>query len=61
VAAKDLQRGDFTASGYRRNTATKISTLDLEGADLKLLRELVSRVPWKTGFEGIGVHQYWSL
>lgn len=26
----------------------------------RLLRELVSKVPWETAFEGTGVHQCWS-
>lgn len=27
----------------------------------RLLRELVSKVPWKSTFEGFEVHQCWSL
>ena len=26
-----------------------------------LLKELVSKVPWESAFEGIGVHECWSL
>lgn len=29
-------------------------------ADLTLLRELVSKVPWENASEGAGIHQYWS-
>lgn len=27
----------------------------------RLLRELVNNVPWESSFEGVGVHQCWSL
>ena len=30
-------------------------------ADLGLLKELVSKVPWESAFEGTGVHDQWSL
>ena len=39
----------------------KASTLDMVRADFRLLRELVSKFPGKSAFEGIRVHQYWSL
>lgn len=29
-------------------------------ADVRLLRELVSKVFWESALEGIGVHQCWS-
>ena len=50
----------FTIFGDRRKTATKTSTLDMGRADFRLLRVLV-KVPWETAFEGIGVHQCWSV
>ncbi|GAB0203307.1 hypothetical protein GRJ2_002796300 [Grus japonensis] len=52
---------EFKIFGDRRKTATKTSTLDMGRADFRLLRELVSQVPWETALEGIGVHQCWSL
>ncbi|GAB0180024.1 hypothetical protein GRJ2_000467700 [Grus japonensis] len=52
---------EFKIFGDRRKTATKTSTLDMRRADFRLLRELVSQVPWETALEGIGVHQCWSL
>ena len=41
-------------------TATKTSALDMGKADFRLLRELASKVPWESAFEGSGVHQCWS-
>ncbi|GAB0207049.1 ubiquitin-associated protein 1 [Grus japonensis] len=52
---------EFKIFGDRRKTATKTSTLDMGRADFRLLRELVSQIPWETALEGIGVHQCWSL
>ncbi|GAB0177896.1 hypothetical protein GRJ2_000254900 [Grus japonensis] len=52
---------EFKIFGDRRKTDTKTSTLDMRRADFRLLRELVSQVPWETALEGIGVHQRWSL
>lgn len=37
----------FKISGDRRKSARKTSTLAMRRADLRLLRELVSRVPWE--------------
>ncbi|XP_075570366.1 T-cell surface glycoprotein CD1b-3-like [Pelecanus crispus] len=51
----------FQAVGDRRKTASKTSGLDMERADLALLKELVSKVSWESAFEGIGVHECWSL
>ena len=45
----------------RRKTASKTSTLDMGRADFGLLKELVSKVPWESAFEGTGVHECWSL
>lgn len=35
-------------------------TLDTGRADLRLLRVLVSKVPWENAFKSAGIHQYWS-
>jgi len=32
-----------------------MSTLDMGTIDFRLLRELVSKVPWESAFEGTGV------
>lgn len=41
----------------RRKIATKTSVLDMERPNLRLLRELVSKVLCKTAFEGMELHQ----
>lgn len=60
----DLGHGDhkvvkFKLSGDRRKTGSKTMSLDVERVDLRLLRELVSKVFWET-CEGTGAHQLWS-
>ena len=52
---------EFHIIGDRRKTASKPSTLDVGGAEFRLLKELVSKVPWESAFEGIWVHKSWSL
>lgn len=52
---------EFKIFGDRRKTATKTSALDMGRADFRLLRKIVSKVPSETAFEGIGVHQCWSV
>jgi len=46
---------------HRRKSAMKTSTFDMEKLDFRLARELVNMVFWETAFEGVGVHQCWSL
>lgn len=41
----------------RRKIATRTSAMNMERADFRLLRELVSKVLCKTAFEGIEVHE----
>lgn len=45
----------------RKKTVSKANTLDLGRADVRLLKELVSKVSWESAFEGIGVHKCWSI
>ncbi|MGZ7263549.1 hypothetical protein ACXWQS_09520, partial [Streptococcus pyogenes] len=52
---------EFKIYGDRRKSATKTSSLDMGKADFRLLRELVSKVPWETALEGLDVHQCWSF
>jgi len=40
--------------GDRRKPASKTSTLDMGRVDFRLLKELISKVPWESVFEGIG-------
>ena len=57
LSHSDHEVVEFRTYGDRRKSATKTSALDTGKADFRLLRELVSKVPWETAFEGIGVHQ----
>ena len=52
---------EFQIIGDRRKTASKTSTLDMGRADFGLLKELLRQVPWESAFEGVGVHECWSL
>ena len=47
--------------GNMRKTASKTSTLAVGRADFGLLTELVSKIPWESAFEHLGVCEYWSL
>lgn len=44
----------------RRKSAKKISILHMRRADFRLVRKLLSKVPWENTFEGAEV-QCWSL
>lgn len=41
-----------------RKKVSEVSTLDFRRANFKLLRELVSSVPWESAVEGLGVHAW---
>ena len=49
----------FKIFGVMRKKVSRVATLDFKRANFKLLRELVSSVPWKPSFEGLGVHECW--
>lgn len=57
----DQEVVEFKIFGDRRKTTTKTSTLESGRADFRLLRKLVSEVPWETAFKDIGVHQCWPV
>lgn len=40
---------------------SRVVSLDFKKANFKPLRESVSRVPWEPAFEGLRVHESWSL
>ena len=52
---------EFQIVGNRRKTASKTSTLDMGRKDLGLLKELVNKATLESAFEGIRVHECWSL
>lgn len=51
----DHKTVEFKIFGAMRKKVSKVSTLDFKRAKFKLLRELVSRVPWES--EGLRVHK----
>lgn len=57
----DHQVVDFQIVSDRGKTAINTSTLAMGRADFWLLKDLVSKVPWESTFEGIGVHESWLL
>lgn len=46
----DQEVVEFKIFGDKRKTTTKTSTLDSGRAHFRLLRKLVSEVPWETAF-----------
>ena len=44
-----------------RKKDSRVATLDFRRANFKLLGELLSSVPWESAFEGLGVHECWSV
>lgn len=40
---------------------SRVVTLDFRRANFKLSREVFSRVPWESVFEGLGAHECWSV
>ncbi|KAK4819838.1 hypothetical protein QYF61_012983 [Mycteria americana] len=57
----DREAVEFQIVGNRRKTASQTSALDMGRADLGLLKELVSKVPWESALERVGVHGCWLL
>ena len=48
---------EFKIFGDRKKNVTRTSILDLEIADFRMLRELVSKVPQEAAFEDTVAHQ----
>lgn len=48
---------EFKILGVRRRKVSRVATLDFKRADIKLLRELVSSVPWESDLESPGAHE----
>ena len=44
-----------------RKKDSRVATLDFRRASFNLFRELFSRVPWESVFEGLEVHKCWSV
>ena len=52
---------EFKIFGVMRIKDSRVATLDFRRANFKLFRELFSTVPWESAFEGLGLHECWSL
>lgn len=52
---------EFEISVVRKKSASKTSALDTGRTNFRLLRVLVSKVPWEITVEGAKLHQCWSL
>ena len=57
----DRELVKFKILDDKRKTASKNSSLDRRRVDFRLLRELVSKIPWETAFEGIQGQECWSF
>lgn len=57
----DCEIIEFKILVDRRRSPSKASTLDMWRADFRVLRELVSDVPWENVFAAVGVPQCWSI
>lgn len=57
---RDYEANEFKISVVRRK-ASKASSLDMKEADSRLLRELLSKDPLESAFEGSGIHQCQSF
>ena len=48
---------EFKIFSVMRKKDSRVTTLDFRIANFKLF----SRVPWESAFEGLGVHECWSV
>lgn len=57
----DHEMVEFTVLGVMRKKFSRVTTWYFERASFKLLRELFNSVSWESAFEGLGVHECWSV
>ncbi|KAK4827172.1 hypothetical protein QYF61_015134 [Mycteria americana] len=57
----DYEMVEFKIFSVMRKKDSRVATLDFRRGNLKLFRELFSRVPWESAVEGLGVHECWSV
>lgn len=53
--------GEFIFFGVNEKQVSRVAILDFRIANLKLLRELVSSVLWESDFQGLEIHDSWSI
>lgn len=61
LGRRDHKIVEFTIFGVMRKMVSRVDTLDFKRANFKLVSKLVSSVPWKSAFEGLGVCECWSV
>ena len=57
----DHEMAECKIFGIMRKKVSRVATLDFKRANFKLFRELLSRVPWESAFEGLGVYECQSV
>jgi len=57
----DQEIVEFKISGVIKKKVSRVSTQDFKTEYLKLFRKLLSNVPWESAFEGLVVHDCWSI
>ena len=57
----DHEMVEFKIFSVMRKKDSRVATLDFRRANFTLFRELLSRVPWESAFEALGVHECWSF
>jgi len=58
---RDKEVAEFQILGNKRITASKTLTLSIGRAGFGLLKDLVSKDPWESTFEGVWIHEYCSF
>ena len=61
LGQSDHEMVEFKISSVRIKMVSTVATLGFRRANFKLLRELLSSVPWESALECLGVHEIWSL
>ena len=57
----DHEMVEFKIFSVMTKKVSRVATLDFRRANFKLFRKLVSSIPWESAFEGLGVHECWSV
>jgi len=52
---------EFKNFSVMRKKDSRVADLHFRRANLKLFRELFCRLPWKSAFVSLGVHECWSV
>lgn len=57
LSHSDHEMTEFTIFSVIRKKGSRVVTLYFKRANFKLFRELFSKIPWDSAFEGLGVHK----